>query len=366
MSFALPDYRAGRCLRYRFRYSACSRCADACPHEAVTLSDEGVALDAARCQNCALCTSACPTAALAPGNLRPVELLKQAVKGGGIAIACGPSQEPGDAIVPCLGALDAGMLGYLAKRRIPAELRGSHHCADCPHGEKGAAQLALNLEAVEVLRQGAGEEPWLDIALPGPVSGTHAAKAFAPARRQLFRRLVGRGVDEVAAAAAGAPVEAPPIPEKAIRAAAPFLPEQRELFLIIGKRNDGGAFAVPRHAALPLMDVTLDSGRCTACEACFRVCPTGAMQVVDDSQSWTLTFERDRCVGCELCLETCQPRALAATEAVDLRPGAGRRGLHGLSKQRCSCCDRFFISPQPKASCPVCEDDSDAFAAIFG
>ena len=76
----------------------------------------------------------------------------------------------------------------------------------------------------------------------------------------------------------------------------------RELLQIVCKRKDGEPFRVGSHAALPLMDIRLKRG-CTACEACFRVCPTGAMQIREDDASWNLVFAIDRCVGCGVCGE---------------------------------------------------------------
>mgnify|MGYP001022685286 FL=1 len=88
MSLAYPELRASRCTRYRFRYSACSRCADACPHDALALTDEGGRIDPARCQNCALCVTACPTDALASEALKPVDMLRQAIRHEHFTIAC--------------------------------------------------------------------------------------------------------------------------------------------------------------------------------------------------------------------------------------------------------------------------------------
>lgn len=368
MSLAYPEFRTSRCTRYRYRYSECRRCADACPHDAIALSDEGATLDAARCENCALCISACHTGAWTSEAFKPIDLLRQAIRQETFSFACAPSGTTADAVVPCLGAIDAGTLAYLAKRRIPVTLRGSHHCAACSHGGRAAAQLALNLEACAVLREGAADDgaswvmPELAEAPPQPPRATQPA--FAAGRRQLFRRLLGRGVDEVARAAEPL-VAPPPVPDKAIRAGAYAGTEQRELLEIVCKRGEDKPFSVPLHEALPLMGLSLQPG-CTVCEACFRVCPTGAIQIEENPADWQLKFRADRCVACEACLEVCQPRVLDADARFDARPEQPARVLLALSKQRCSRCDRHFVSPAPEATCPICRDDEDAFAAIFG
>jgi ferredoxin len=158
---------------------------------------------------------------------------------------------------------------------------------------------------------------------------------------------------------------AEPVPDKAIRAGAYALTEQRELLQIVAGRKDGETFRVAIHEALPALDITISPG-CTVCEACFRVCPTGAIKITENPGDWALEFQRDRCVGCAACLEVCQPRVLDAAATFDLTPDQPPRTLISLAKQRCDRCDRFFVSPRPEKTCKICSDDQDAFSAIYG
>ncbi len=365
MTVSIPEFLAARCVRYRYRYSECARCSDACPHQAVALSDSGAAIDADKCRNCALCVSACRTGAFASASFKPIDMLRQAIKSEHFSIACAPSGHAADAVVPCLGALDAPLLAYLEKRRLPTTLLGASTCGTCAHGATGAAQLAANLEAVSELRTAAAPEYWLPISVVDDVAAApETGQRFASARRHLFRRLVGRGVDEVLAAAQPKPAT-DPVRDKAIRAGAYALTEQRELLQIVAARKDGQPFRVAIHEALPALELSIAPG-CTVCEACFRVCPTGAIGITENPGDWALLFKRDRCVGCAVCLEVCQPRVLDAAAAFDLTPDLPPRPLISLAKQRCKRCDRFFVSPHPEETCRVCTDDQDAFAAIFG
>lgn len=372
MPKAYPDFQVERCTRYRFRYSECRRCLDACPHEAIALDDKGAKLDETRCQNCALCVTACLTGAWSSDAFKPIDILRQAIKQDSFSIACTPSGQGGqgaDAIVPCLGALDGGTLAYLGKRKIPLTLHGSSHCSACVHGAKGAEQLATNLDAAEQLRAASKDAGWLAVELAAAEDRpSHAARAPHAGRRQLFRRLIGRGVDAVVGGlqqGAAAPSKQVRIEDKAIRAGAYASTERRELLQIVCERKDGQSFMMTWHEALPLMQLYLQPG-CTTCEACFRVCPTGAIQIVENPGDWALTFKQDRCVACTVCLEVCQPRVLDAQASFDARPEQPPKVLLSLVKQRCERCDRFFVSPTPEKTCKVCSDDEEAFSMIFG
>lgn len=366
----MPDFRAIACTRYRYRYSECRRCADACPHEAITLSDAGAVASKEACQECGLCIGACPTQAWSSAAFQPIELLREAIKRPAWRMACEPSGCSGDAVVPCLGAVDAVWLAYMARRRIPVSLHGASHCHDCAHGRTGEAQWQRNLQAVETLRD-AAETPsdWVmpllaDDERPPGVRERDARKGSgAAARRSLFRRIFRHGAEQ--APAAGQPGTPDRVPQQAIRAGAQVMSERRELLQIVTRRQDDQALHWELDESLPLMQLSLQSG-CTLCEACFRVCPTGAIEIVENPGDWALTFQADRCVGCQVCLEACQPRVLDADPSVDVRPGQAPITLISRNKQRCSRCDRHFASASPEATCPVCRDDEDAFTAVFG
>lgn len=359
-----PELHHTRCTRYRFRYSECRRCADACPHEAIVFADDGASIDASRCRNCALCASACRTGAWDSPGVRRVDLLKRAIKSPSWSFACAPSGAAAEAVVPCLGALDAAMLAYLAKRGIAVELRGLGHCASCGHGSRGAVMVEGMLEAVDMLGMASGET-WAAVTRAADTSPDGGKKdAFASGRRHLFRRLLG-GVAQEVARAAGPPLARESVPDKAIRAARTFVTEPRELLQIAARTAERAAFPVREHEALPLISLALKDG-CTACEACFRACPTGAVQVRESDTAWSLAFRVDACVACEVCLEVCQPRVLGTQDGFDIAPGAKETVLHALVKQRCRRCDRSFVSAHPAHECPVCADDEMAFDAIFG
>ncbi len=365
---SLPEFRATHCTRYRYRYSECRRCADACPHEAIGLSDEGVTVSNAACRHCALCTAACPTEALTARDAAPVELLRRAVKLSSVRIACAPSGQKGDEILPCLGALGSATLGLLASRGIAVVLAGASCCAKCPHGSTGASALALNLDAARILRDVIGNDAWADVTLADDGAACPGVTGHDDERRQLFRRFLSPGDRAIL------PAGAQSVPLKAVRFAGPVATAGRELLQMLFEQRAAATSdpaketpsALAHHGALFAARIEMLPG-CAACEVCARACPTAAIEVREHSAAWELTFRQSRCVGCGLCVEACQPRVLRYAENLGGDPGGNvPRSLHTLTKQRCSHCDRFFTSAAPAETCPICEGDNGDFAAIFG
>ncbi|EKF8535706.1 4Fe-4S dicluster domain-containing protein [Escherichia coli] len=52
------------CARQRFRFATCHACVEACPAQALTLTEEGIAVDAEQCIDCAVCQFICPQEAI--------------------------------------------------------------------------------------------------------------------------------------------------------------------------------------------------------------------------------------------------------------------------------------------------------------
>lgn len=360
-----PSFRAERCVRYRYSYSECSRCADACPHEAIRLFDAGVEVLADRCQGCALCVAVCPTEALTEKSVSAESLLKIAANEKQLTIACAPSGIKGDAVVPCLGAINPVVLADFSRRGIALQLAGTEHCSQCAHAAKGPELIQLHLAAREILCSVACGDDWATLTQQDAESRKSLKKEgeHDAARRNLFRRFIGRGIDQVMTEGA----DVPPAPLKAIRAAAPFLPERKEILNALYAEHGDEPVRVVRHPALPAEDLRIIPG-CTYCEACIRVCPTGALQLLENNSAWRVIFLNERCVACDVCAEVCQPKVLRQRETEDICVNKQKaRVLIGLPKQRCASCDRVFVSNDGDSSiCPICSGDDEDFVSIFG
>lgn len=358
-----PGFRAEHCVRYRYAYSECNRCAEACPHQAIRLFDAGVEVTVDLCRSCALCVAVCPTEALTENSVSAESLLGAAQDEKHLTIACAPSGARGDAIVPCLGAINPVVLADLSRRGIAVQLAGTGHCELCIHAAKGPDLLRLHLDARTALCGVAGTEEWAALSLKDAGSQKSAGEndGHIAARRDLFRRFIGRSIDVMTEVA-----DAPPAPLLAIRAASPFLPERKVVLNALYAEPGDKPVRVARHPALPAEDLAIVHG-CTSCEACVRVCPTGALQLLESNFEWRVIFLGERCVACDVCAEVCQPKVLRQRETEDVCVTKQKaRVLRGVSKRRCTRCDRVFASEGASSICTVCSGDDEDFASIFG
>ncbi|AXS84107.1 4Fe-4S dicluster domain-containing protein [Marinobacter sp. Arc7-DN-1] len=349
----LPELRNSRCVRYRFRYSQCSDCADNCPSEALTLGEEGVELDATRCSSCGLCVAACPVGAFRQPTFPTAALAKPAEKR--LSVACKPSGEKGDLLIPCLGDIEPALLASLSLRKIAVTLRGAGHCAECAYAPQGAEVLRILLEGMQALAESASTQSTLPV-----LSESVGGSGYRADRRQFFRRFSNRAVENFRAEDS---LEV--VPQQAIRAAPHFVPARRKLAETVLEQLGGIDAASPLPALFGVAVVTPIAGRCTGCEACARVCPTGALKIDETENRWVLRFDAARCVGCGVCIEACGAQALQIEPRWYPGPVEPDSPLHELGRCRCESCGRFFIGLEGEG-CPVCRDDEENFGAIFG
>jgi Fe-S-cluster-containing hydrogenase component 2 len=277
-----PTFSKSRCLAVRQSPAACRRCADVCPHEAVTVRGRGVEIDDVDCSGCGLCVQACPSQALEPR----VRLE------AGRAAKC--SQVEGDAqTVHCLGRLRPTDLHRLLRgRRRLVLARGD--CADCPIGtaavREAIDEVAETARELLTLRGAAGE---IVVEQRDRLDDVDTAETLD--RRALLRggwRGMQRGASD---------------------ALAPLDPG--------GDEGEVPLEAARTWRALELSDLAADepvpwpvptvNDACILCPICTKVCPTDAFsRRFDDDGGGALVLEPSRCIGCDACVGACPVRAI--------------------------------------------------------
>ena len=273
--------------------SACTRCLDACPTDAIRSAGDGVEVDPWLCQGGGICASVCPSGAMRYAypsaedlldgmrgafaafrelsDESPIVLLHDREEGGGWVRQHEPALP--DSVIPCeveeLGSLGAEawlvLLAYgargvwlLESALLPRSVR------DAIEGQMALAHALLEglgyPAACVAWRGGDSVREW---PLPDPVARPPAQFAAIDDKRTLL----AHAVDHLAAHAPS------PSPSTALPSGSPF-----------------GTLEV-------------DTASCTLCMACPSVCPARALSAGGEVPA--LRFVEWNCVQCGLCEKAC-------------------------------------------------------------
>lgn len=74
---------------------------------------------------------------------------------------------------------------------------------------------------------------------------------------------------------------------------------------ILERRGNGEL--ILRHATMGRVEI--DGDACTGCRLCVRVCPAGALHMVDGRRA-EMTGEHAGCIACADCVAICEPGAV--------------------------------------------------------
>ena len=335
---------AARCLQAPPHPLACTRCADACPVEALAFHEDdegGLALLASdACHGCGQCLPSCPSEALVSAEVDT--LVAGQAQGETLRLGCHRTayrSVEGSNLhrQHCLRALGPDLMASLAARAAPegVALHLPDGCRDCPAAPTDA------------------QDDWRSVAESlATITDTSARSNFHAARPAVSRRDLLRGR------------AAPRLPAIATDDAAP---KARRL-----QRQQAAAEALGEWVAPALPGLSLNNDACLAHGVCARVCPTEALQ---ETQGGELTFDPLACLDCGHCLTACPEAALASVESM------GHQAVLLRKARRIDCflCGCPFTPLAGKgardtiesaSTCPACRREAalmqESFDDLFG
>lgn len=352
-----------RCLKTRFRFVSCAACSDLCPAGAIQ-PGRPPTMEEALCANCGACLPACPVEAFtAADEAAPLLTLVASRRWSRVELLCAshPSPDVGStaagAVVQlggCLGALGTGTYLMLIALGVQGLVVRIDACKSCPIGRLENRIVAQIAQARHMLLALSRSE---SIELEGAECHTvqvsrRVSRVNAPAlsRREFLR--FGSADSRAVPSRTIAPEvqngeKRPPLDRRRILEAVTHLATSTPS--ASGFTLAGFDFAY--------LDVSPDS--CTACGACARACPTGALRfTVDDEQrSFELVFQIQACIGCQVCVHVCQPRGIKVEHAASFEQlfhSDPSRVVASGSLSRCERCGIDFAVYKGERYCSLC------------
>lgn len=112
---------------------------------------------------------------------------------------------------------------------------------------------------------------------------------------------------------------------------------------------------LPCHSARDLLPLVpeIDPGACVGCDACVRMCPHGALDLVREDGGLSYRVAPARCTGCGLCEDVCEVGAIEVG-----RWAEPQQWLVPLAEGRCRACGNPYHRPgtslEGNGLCRIC------------
>ena len=346
-------YLQERCLHTLDKFTACTACQNVCPVDAIQFGPQP-AFAADVCQQCRACLPVCPVGAFTADD--EVEaLLKCAARLNTptceVICQLHPDVGLGDPaaaavrVQGCLAGLGVGAYLGLVNQGFEQIVVRLDACADCPWS---SLQLPIEVQVVRAqhILAGWGLDGRLVCALPETVFLQKRPfwNAASPpiSRRDLLRWRKDEKETESQK-------------EKGSGRNNPFRERLRILhaFHKLPQPDRDG----PLLKDLGFAHITVNDD-CTACGVCARACPTGALQMVADNESFQLLFTPQACIDCHVCRHFCTPEAVTinpADQYAQIFSGDADQILQAGQLTKCAKCHTPFTTLTGAQLCPTCE-----------
>ncbi|NOR40585.1 MAG: 4Fe-4S ferredoxin [Gammaproteobacteria bacterium] len=333
------NYNASICAHGRSGMTACTRCLEACPTDAISSLGNLIEVDPGLCQGAGSCATACPTGAITysyPRLSDSLDRLRTMLKtyrdsGGVDAVVLFHDHEAGREVLATVAA-------QLPENILPVELE-----------ELGSVGLDTWLSA---LAYGASAVVLLDT----PGSPASVVKEIRTQLGVAHALLEGMGYDAGVLHYADLQdsylvdsIADIPLIKHQEPAGFAGLDEKRTVIRLAVEHLFATTVSQTRPLVklptdAPFGEVLLDQGRCTLCMACVSQCPASALSAGDETPQ--LGFIEANCVQCGLCCRTCPEDAIAISPRYlyDFPARNSRRILYEEEPFPCVVCGKPFAT----------------------
>ena len=335
------SYDASICAHGRSGITACTRCLQACPTDAISSLGDTIEVDPNLCQGAGSCATACPTGAITysyPLLSDSLDRLRAMLKtyresGGAGAVLLFHDGAAGRDVVAAVAA-------QLPDHVLPVEVEELGSVGmDTWLSALAYGAAAVVLLGTSGLPQKVEHEIQAQLGIAGALL---AGMGYSPDVLQYARQ---QGADLLAL------LENLSMLSNPEPAGFAGLNEKRTVIRLAVDHLFASATAQTRPlvslpAGAPFGEVLLDKTRCTLCLACVSQCPASALSAGDEAPQ--LGFIEANCVQCGLCCRSCPEDAIAITPRYlyDFPTRNTRRILFEEEPFACVVCGKPFATRQ--------------------
>lgn len=354
-----------KCVRAVTKFSICTHCQDTCPTNAIAFSTDNnlPTFLPNDCVNCGGCVGACPSEAVTLDFYKNTDFFFEYVQQDDPLLSCKKN-------VPCLAVFNVEHLISMAllKQEVVFDIG---HCNSCEIKDPLYDKIISRVDEANTILEAmeSGKQIVLKEQAYEPEEGSpEGRRAFleqltlknAVKKKQEFDKEVEIDPDEFMNfgldSAGVAKIKNKQFPDK-----------RKILFTALKRANKPEYFHVLNNHDLSFVSMKeLDQEACTACQMCYRICPTGAL--TSDYKNSKIDFDPFMCIKCHVCHDVCEPDAITIADTFSMKnffePEMKR--LAAFNIRRCHECDAYFTYRGGPVICHRCQLEEEEANELWG
>lgn len=356
---------AGSCIRSLSKESECNKCEVICPTNAIFVGDNPLpGINFSSCVGCGACDAVCPNEALSLDDFSPTNFFFDFIEDEDNLISCRKN-------VPCISALSVEHLISMSvlKKEIVFDMG---HCNGCDIAHKCKPQIIKNYEEASYLLEAMENDSVIKLEDVCFEDLTEESKSD---RRDFLRSI---NLNTVAKTKKSFEKEVQKASDELIEHTLEKtdiallkqkrIPEKRKIFFTAIKR-------VEKPSQFHIVDANeisftsqklMDEDSCTACQMCYRVCPTGAL--TSDVKNSKIDFDPFLCIKCHICHDVCEPNAITISPSYNIKEFFEPvvQNIISFKVTRCDECNVIFSTNNNDKMCYRCKAEEEEARELWG
>ena len=356
---------AGLCVRSLSVESECNKCEVVCPTDAIVVGDNPLpAINFSDCVSCGACHGICQSEALGLDNFNSTDFFFDFLEDeGGNLISCKKN-------VPCISALSVEHIISLAvlKKEIVLDMG---YCNSCEIASTCHPQILKNYEEATYILEAMESESLIkleDVCYEESDKENPDRRGFLSAFNLKTVAKVKKSFEDEVQKASDELTEHTLEKTDIALLKKKTIPERRKIFYTAIKR-------VEKPSKFHIVDATeisftsqkiMNEETCTACQMCYRVCPSGAL--TSDIKNSKIDFDPFLCIKCHICHDVCEPDAITLSEAYNVKEffDPAVQNLISFKVRRCDECNVIFSSNTNDRMCYRCKAEDEEARELWG
>jgi len=345
---------AGSCVRSLSIESECNNCELVCPTDAIVMGVTNLpTINSSVCVSCGACVGVCPSEAMRLEEFDSTNFFFDFVESEDTLLSCRKN-------VPCISVLSVEHIISMAilKKELLFDMG---YCEGCDIASTCHKLILRNHEEASYLLEAMQSDALIKLA-----NICYEDKETTPKRRDFlnaaslktvrnekhsFKEEVKKASDELEEHTLEK-IDIALLRKKDI-------PEKRKLLFAAIKR-------VQKPSVFHIVDASevtftsqkiMDEAVCTACQMCYRVCPTGAL--TSDLKNSKIDFDPFLCIKCHICHDVCEPKAITLSSSYNIKEffEPEVQNLAAFRVVKCDECSMIFSTNSTDKICNRCKDE---------